>query len=180
MSQTPSSKDNQKEHFLPAGQSIKLTVMNFFYAYRTNIIGLFMGVMFGFLMSRAGATTYDFHAQMFLFENMQLMKVIGTAVVVAMIGVFLLKKFQINSITTGQAVDFVKKPYQQGLIAGAFLFGIGWAMTASCPGTVPAMIAEGKVSAIFTIIGLLLGTMAYGILQTFIANNGKYADVFKD
>lgn len=169
-------KINQKEHFLPTLLSARLTVMNFFYAYRTNIIGLATGIMFGFLMSRAGATTFDYHAQMFLFEDMQLMKVIGTAVVVAMIGVFLLKKFQINSITTGQAVDFVKKPYQQGLVAGAFLFGIGWAMTASCPGTVPAMIAEGKISAIFTLAGLLLGTMAYGILQTFIANNGRYMD----
>lgn len=166
-------------HHLPPTQSFKLTVMNFFHAYRTNIIGLFLGALFGFLMSRAGATTFDYHAKMFLFEDMQLMKVIGTAVVVAMIGVFLLKKFQITSVTTGQAVDFVKKPYQQGLVAGAFLFGIGWAMTAACPGTVPAMIAEGKISAVFTLSGLLLGTMAYGILQTFIANNGSYREALR-
>jgi len=159
--------------------STKLTLINFWHAYKTNIIGLFLGALFGFLMSRAGATTFDNHAQMFLFENMQLMKVIGTAVVVAIIGVLLLKKFQINSITTGQPVDFVKKPYQQGLIAGAFLFGIGWAMTAACPGTVPAMIAEGKISAIFTLGGLLLGTMAYGVLQSFIAHNGNYKEVLR-
>lgn len=171
--------DNQQEHHLPWLQSVRLTSMNFFYAYRTNIIGLFTGALFGFLMSRAGATTFDFHAQMFLFEDMQLMKVIGTAVVVAIIGVFLLKKFQISSITTGQAVDFVKKPYQQGLVLGAFLFGIGWAMTAACPGTVPAMIAEGKIGAIFTLAGLLLGTMAYGILQGFIASNQSVKDTFK-
>jgi|GEM_PF-1098533 len=169
---TQSSPENsQKEHFLPRLQSIRLTLLNFFYAYRSNIIGLFTGVLFGFLMSRAGATTFDFHAQMFLFEDMQLIKVIGSAVVVAMIGVFLLKKFQVTAVHTGQAVDFVKKPYQQGLVTGAFLFGIGWAMTASCPGTVPAMIAEGKISAIFTLAGLLIGTMAYGVLQSFIANN---------
>lgn len=166
-----SSKSSQQEHFLPRLQSIRLTLLNFFYAYRSNIIGLFTGSLFGFLMSRAGATTFDFHAQMFLFENMQLMKVIGTAVVVAMIGVYLLKKFQVTAIHTGQAVDFVKKPYQQGLVLGAFLFGIGWAMTAACPGTVPAMIAEGKVGAIFTFAGLLLGTMAYGVLQSFIINS---------
>jgi len=178
---TKQDKEQKKEkHNLPLTKSIKLTLISFSYAYRANILGLFMGVMFGFLMSHAGATTYDFHAKMFLFIDMQLMKVIGTAVVVSMIGVYLLKKYHVQALTTGMEVDFVKKPYQQGLIAGAFLFGIGWAMTASCPGTVPAMVGEGKISAIFTLIGLLLGTMAYGVLQSFIAHNGRYSDAFKD
>ena len=169
-----------KTHNLPLLKSIKLTPISFGYAYRANIIGLLMGVTFGFLMSHAGATTFDYHAKMFLFIDMQLMKVIGTAVVVAIIGVYLLKKYQVKALTTGMEVDFVKKPYQQGLIAGAFLFGIGWAMTAACPGTVPAMMGEGKVSAIFIFIGLLLGTMAFGVLQSFIAHNGRYSDAFKD
>jgi uncharacterized membrane protein YedE/YeeE len=147
-------------------------VIKTFKAYQTPIIGIFMGALFGFLMSRAGATTFDYHAKMFLFIDFQLMQVIGVAVVVAMIGVFLLKQFKVHSIGTGAPVDFVKKPYQNGLITGAFLFGIGWAMTAACPGTVPAMIAEGKVSAIFTFIGLLLGTMTYGMIQSFL--NSKH------
>lgn len=170
----------KESHNKPLLESIKLTTISFMYAYRSNILGLLMGITFGFLMSRAGATTFDYHAEMFLFIDMQLMKVIGTAVVVSMIGVFLLKKYHIQAVTTGMEVDFVKKPYQQGLIAGAFLFGIGWAMTAACPGTVPAMLGEGKISAIFTLTGLLLGTMAYGVLQSFIANNGSYSDAFKD
>ena len=171
---------NKESHNKPLFESVKLTTISFVYAYRSNILGLIMGITFGFLMSRAGATTFDYHAEMFLFIDMQLMKVIGTAVVVAMIGVYLMKKYHVQAVTTGMEVDFVKKPYQQGLIAGAFLFGIGWAMTAACPGTVPAMLGEGKISAIFTLTGLLLGTMAYGVLQSFIANNGSYADAFKD
>lgn len=160
-------------HKLPWLQSVKLSTIAFTHAYRTHILATIMGITFGFLMSRAGATTYDYHAQMFLFIDMQLMKVIGTAVVVAIIGVTLLKKFHINAISTGCEVDFVKKPYQKGLVTGAFLFGIGWAMTAACPGTVPAMLGEGKVGALFTLAGLLLGTMAYGVLQSFIAQNPK-------
>ncbi|UQB42389.1 YeeE/YedE family protein [Thiomicrospira microaerophila] len=135
---------------------------------KVNIIALGMGALFGFLMSRAGATTYDFHAKMFLFQDFQLMEVIATAVIVAMLGVFTLKHFQVQAVVTKTPVDFVKKPYQQGLILGALLFGIGWGMTAACPGTIPAMIAEGKIGAIFTFVGLLLGTMAYGILQTYM------------
>jgi uncharacterized membrane protein YedE/YeeE len=151
--------------------SSKLTAINFYYAYRTNIFGLLLGVLFGFLMSHAGATTYDYHAKMFLLIDLQLMKVIGTSIIVAIIGILLLKKYKVHAIATGTEVDFVKKKYQEGLITGAFLFGIGWAMTASCPGTVPAMLGEGKIGAVFTMVGLLLGTMAYGVLQTYNDHN---------
>lgn len=152
----------------PLFKSTKLFLISFYFAYRIHALGLLTGVMFGFLMSHAGATTYDFHAKMFLFIDFQLMEVIGTAVLVAMIGVFLLKRYHVNAIATGCEVDFVKKPYQAGLITGAFLFGVGWAMTASCPGTIPAMLGEGKIGAIFALIGIVGGTMAYGVLQGFI------------
>lgn len=167
-------------HKFPILKSIKLFLISFGFVYRANFLALLMGVLFGFLMSHAGATTYDYHAKMFLLIDLQLMEVIGAAVVVAMIGVWLLKKFHIRAVTTGEEVDFVKKPYQKGLIAGALLFGIGWAMTASCPGTVPAMLGEGKLGALFVLAGLLLGTMAYGVLQTFVANNGRIRDTLKD
>lgn len=164
----------------PLLKSLKLFTISFYFAYKTHALALIMGLLFGFFMSHAGATTYDFHAKMFLFIDFQLIEVIGTAVIVAMIGVFLLKRFRINALTTGCEVDFVKKPYQTGLITGAFLFGIGWAMTASCPGTIPAMLGEGKVGAIFALIGIVSGTMAYGILQSFIYQNkqlGKNPDL---
>lgn len=157
-------------HKLPLLQSSKLIVINYYYVYRTNIFGLLLGALFGFLMSRAGATTYDYHAKMFLLIDLQLVKVIGTSIVVAIIGVSLLKKYKVRAVATGVEVDFVKKKYQEGLITGAFLFGIGWAMTAACPGTVPAMLGEGKIGAVFTIVGLLLGTMVYGVLQTYKAD----------
>ncbi|MDG6774510.1 YeeE/YedE thiosulfate transporter family protein [Thiomicrorhabdus sp. ZW0627] len=163
----------------PLLKSAKLFLISFSFVYRANFLALVMGVMFGFLMSHAGATTYDYHAKMFLMIDFQLMEVIATAVIVSMIGVFLLKQFHIRAISTGAEVDFVKKPYQSGLVTGAFLFGIGWAMTASCPGTVPAMIGEGKVGAVFVLAGLLLGTMAFGVLQTFIAHNKTISDTFK-
>lgn len=158
-----------KEH--PKLKSLQLWLAATFWAYRNNIFGLMTGIIFGFLMSHAGATTYDFHAKLFLLENFQLLKVIGTAVVVGIFGVFLLKQFKVKAFLSDEEVDFVKKPYQKGLITGALLFGIGWGMTASCPGTIPAMIGEGKVGAIFTLLGIIIGTTAFGVLQDAIHKN---------
>ena len=100
-------------------KSIKDYLVSFSYSHRNKFFGLIMGISFGFLMSRAGATTYDYHAKMFLFEDFQLLIVIAVAVIVAMIGVTLLKKYNVKAIATGNKVDFVRKPYQKGLILGA-------------------------------------------------------------
>lgn len=156
--------------------SIRNYLVSFSFVYRNNFFGLLTGILFGFLMSKAGATTYDYHAKMFLFQDLQLMIVIGTAVVVAMIGVILLKRSHVRAVATGEEVDFVKKPYQKGLIAGALLFGIGWGMTASCPGTVPAMIGEGKVVGLFVLLGILIGTMAYGVLQSYLMMERRHRE----
>ncbi len=141
---------------------------------QNNILGWIMGIGFGFIMSKAGATTYDYHAKMFLLIDSQLLIVVATSVAVAIIGVLLLKKFRIKSITTKKEIGFVKKPYKKGLIVGAFLFGTGWGLTASCPGTIPAMIGEGKVTAVFALIGIIIGTMAYGTFKSYLIMERRY------
>lgn len=149
-------------------------IVTFFFAYRTNMFSWVMGITFGFAMSKAGATTYDYHAKMFLMIDPQLLIVIVTSVSVSVVGVFLMKKYKIKAIATGEQVDFVKKPYQKGLIAGAFLFGTGWGMTASCPGTIPAMLGEGKIAGFFALIGILIGTLAYGTLKSYLIMERRY------
>ncbi len=136
---------------------------------KLNFFAWLLGILFGFLMSRAGATTYDLHAKMFLFQDFQLMIVIGVAVLIGMMGIWWMQQQGWHSLGTGTPIQFPRKPWQKGLLFGAFLFGIGWAMTASCPGTVPAMMGEGKLPALFVFVGIVLGTLAYGVLQDAIA-----------
>lgn len=127
---------------------------------------LFFGALFGFLMSRAGGTTQDFYAQLFLFENLQLIWVIGAAVTVGIIGMTLLKQLGSFDIINNQPLSFERKPMREGLAIGAILFGVGWGLTGACPGSVPAMLGEGKLMAAFTLLGILLGTYLYGLLQS--------------
>jgi len=124
---------------------------------------ILFGVLFGFLLSRAGATTPDFYANLFLFNNLQLMWVIATAVIVGIVGVLILKKISARAIFSGKLLSFDKRPMQRGLVYGALLFGVGWGMTGSCPGTVPAMIGEGRLLPLFTLLGIVLGTYLYDI-----------------
>lgn len=124
---------------------------------------LFLGALFGFILSRAGATTYDYYAELFLFIDLQLMWVIATAAGVGAVGIGIMKRVQLKSLTTGQPIAFAPKPMKKGLVAGSLLFGVGWGLAGACPGTVLAMLGEGKLTAGFTIGGILLGTWLYGV-----------------
>ncbi len=127
---------------------------------------LLFGAAFGFILSRAGATTYDFYAKLFLFENLQLLWVIATAAAVGAIGVAILKKLQTRDVFNGQSISFKGKPYKSSLVPGSLLFGMGWGLAGACPGTALAMMGEGKLGAIFTLAGIFLGTYLYGLRQS--------------
>lgn len=123
---------------------------------------LLLGTVFGFLLSRAGATTFDFYAELFLFTNLQLLWVIATAGLVGIVGTALFKRMKLRAVADGEPLSFQGKPMRKTLVLGALLFGIGWGVSGSCPGTAPAMLGEGKMLAGFTLIGILIGTYLYG------------------
>jgi len=121
-----------------------------------------LGTAFGFLLSRAGATSQDFYAALFLFENLQLMWVIAAAVATGVVAMGLLRRFYPYSILDCTRLRFEGKPMRPGLVRGSLLFGVGWGLSGTCPGSAPAMLGEGKVMALFAIGGIVLGTYLYG------------------
>jgi uncharacterized membrane protein YedE/YeeE len=87
--------------------------------------------------------------------------VIGSAVAVAMLSVFLIKKFNIKTIY-GEKIEFHKKPFTKGQIYGGLLFGFGWALTGACPGPLFAQIGTGATVIIVTLLSAIAGTWVYG------------------
>jgi len=124
-----------------------------------------LGAVFGFLLSRAGATTYDYYAELFLFRDLQLMWVIGAAVLVGAPLLVMLKRARARSLFDGAPIQFQPKPMKRGLLPGSLMLGVGWGLSAACPGTVLAMLGEGKLGALCTVTGIILGTWLYGLAQ---------------
>ena len=126
---------------------------------------IFFGAVFGFLLSRSGATTFDFYARLFLFADPQLLWVIVVAGAVGASGVLFLKKIRAHALADGKVLSFKGKPMRKELAVGASLFGIGWGLSAACPGTAPVMLGEGKLLAGFTVLGVVIGTYLFGRLH---------------
>ena len=98
------------------------------------IVFLLLGALFGFVLSRAGATTYDFYAKLFLFEDFQLMWVIMSAAGVGVIGLGIIKRLRPNSILGRQPISLQGKPYKKTLIPGSLIFGYGLGSCRRLPG----------------------------------------------
>lgn len=127
-----------------------------------------LGTAFGFVLSRSGASDYDFIQRMFLFESFQLYGIIGTAVVVTAPGLWLLKRR--GRTLLGEPLQVKPKPRHPGNIAGGILFGIGWSITGMCPGPVLVNLGEGKLYAIGALTGVLVGAGLFGVLYDRLAS----------
>ena len=130
-----------------------------------NGLFLLIGIGFGFLLSRAGATDPALISQLLLLENLHLLWVIATAVVVGGLFNLAAKRWQWRSLATGEPLSFPHKPFVRALIPGAILFGIGWGLTGVCPGTAPAMLGEGQWFVAVILLGIVAGTWLVGFVQ---------------
>jgi uncharacterized protein len=90
--------------------------------------------------------------------------VIGTAVFVGMTSIFLIKQFNIRTLS-GEKIIIAPKTFHKGQIYGGLLFGFGWAMTGACPGPLFAQIGSGFGVVAVTLLSAIVGTWTYGFLK---------------
>lgn len=134
-----------------------------------NLKYLIVGIMFGIVFVKAEIISWFRIQEMFRLQSFHMYGVIGSAVVVGMISVFLIKKFNIKTLS-GETVEFHPKKFQQGQIYGGLLFGLGWAITGACPGPLFAQIGSGFVAVLVTLLSAIAGTWTYGYLKEKLPN----------
>jgi len=120
------------------------------------------GLLFGFILSRVGATDFDAIVEMFALQNGHIAGVIGVAVLVAASGLWWLRRRGV-ACPQGCQISATPKSRKPGNIVGGVIFGIGWALTGTCPGTSLAQLGEGRLMALFTIGGIVSGTALYRV-----------------
>jgi uncharacterized membrane protein YedE/YeeE len=124
---------------------------------------LCFGVVFGFALSRVGASDYNLIYRMFTGEDLKLAFVIGSAIITAAIGMKVLMALGGKTIDK-QPIKISKKALSKNNAIGGALFGIGWGISGACPGTVLAQIGEGKLLGIASLLGMVAGTYLFAVL----------------
>lgn len=134
------------------------------------LLGFLIGVGFGFLLDRGGATDFNIIVNQLLLKDFTVLKIIFTSIVTGMIGVHLIVRYLPAEI---QPKPCMWKP----IVIGGLIFGAGFAILGLCPGTAAGAVGTGSVHAIFGVIGMLLGAGAFAAVYPHLISYMKDCDM---
>ena len=129
-----------------------------------NLKYLLVGLLFGIVFVKAEVISWFRIQEMFRLQSFHMYGIIGSAILVAMISVLIIKKLKIKTIY-GEPITFHKKTFSKGQVYGGLIFGFGWAITGACPGPLYAQIGTGATAVIITLLSAVLGTWVYGYFR---------------
>jgi len=117
-------------------------------------LGLLFGLGFGFLLQKGGVAKYHVLIGVLLLEDFTVIKVMLSAIVVGMVGVF-------GLYSLGLVKLHVKPTRYVANVLGGLVFGVGFAFLGYCPGTGAAALGQGNFDALAGILGLMAGSYLY-------------------
>jgi uncharacterized membrane protein YedE/YeeE len=126
---------------------------------------LLVGILFGIVMAKSEAISWFRIQEMFRFQAFHMYGIIGTAVVLGIIGVALIKRFKLRD-TGGNTIKFYPKNKSIArYLIGGIIFGLGWALSGACPGPMVVNIGYGYLSMGVVFFFAIVGTYLYGVLR---------------
>ena len=123
---------------------------NFFYA-------LLIGMMFGFIIERAGFGTAKYIAPVFFFRNLGVSQMMVSAILTC--ATLLTMAVYAGILDFNQI--FIPTTYIWPYLVGGILFGLGMVMSGWCPGTAVVGFATGKLDAVVFLLGVMVGMSVY-------------------
>lgn len=128
--------------------------------FKYMIAGIFLSILF----IKSEIISWYRIQEMFRFQSFHMYGIIGSAIAVGMLSIFLIKKFKIKTIY-GEEIEFHPKTFNKGQVIGGVLFGFGWALTGACPGPLFAQIGYGTIVIVVTLLSAIAGTWVYGYFR---------------
>lgn len=131
-----------------------------------NFLGLLIGIFLGIIFMKAEVLSWFRIQEMFAFQSFHMYGIIGSAIAVGALSVWIIRKLGAKSIE-GNVIELNDKaPNYKSAYIGGTIFGLGWAMTGACPGPMYALVGSGTTVFIISIAMGILGVLAYAALRS--------------
>ncbi len=116
-------------------------------------------------MTKSEAISWYRIQEMFRFQSFHMYGIIGSALVVGIILVQIIKRNEIHDLY-GLEITFSPKEMSiTRYLLGGTIFGLGWAMTGACPGPMFTLVGYGYIVFLVVILSATLGTYVYGLVR---------------
>ncbi len=121
------------------------------------VVAFAIGIGFGFFLERAGFNSAKKLAAQFYFKDLTVFKVMFTAIVTAMLGVYYLSVFGVMDL----GLVYLTPTFLLPEIIGGFILGIGFVVGGYCPGTACVGAATGRIDALVLFVGIFAGVFGF-------------------
>jgi uncharacterized protein len=128
---------------------------------RVRVASALLGAAFGFLLSWGQFIDPDRIRDMLLLRDAYMWEMFACAVGVAFVGLRLMRRLGLRSLLTGQPVAWSTARPRREHVAGAALFGVGWAVSDVCPGPIAAQLGQGILWCLPLLAGVGLGVLLH-------------------
>ena len=131
-----------------------------------NFLALLIGIFLGIIFMKAEVLSWFRIQEMFAFQSFHMYGIIGSAIAVGALSVWIIRKLGAKSIE-GNVIELNDKaPNYKSAYIGGTIFGLGWAMTGACPGPMYALVGSGTTVFLISIAMGILGVLAYAALRS--------------
>ncbi len=133
------------------------------------VLGLFLGIVF----TRSEVVSWFRIQEMFRFQAFHMYGIIGSAVAVAALGVWLLQRFRVVSYT-GRTMEISRPPFEPPgyqFWLGGTAFGLGWGLLGACPGPLYVLIGNGLTVMIAALLAAIAGAWTYGAVRRHLPHS---------
>ncbi|MDG1806003.1 DUF6691 family protein [Flavicella sp.] len=126
---------------------------------------LLIGVLFGVVMTKSEAISWYRIQEMFRFQSFHMYGIIGTAVLLGILMLQAMRRFDFKSIEGNSVKEKIFNPGYKRYLFGGIVFGLGWALSGACPG--PLYVLVGAQFSVFLVViaAAVFGTFVYGVVK---------------
>lgn len=122
------------------------------------IVAFVIGIGFGFFLERAGFGSAKKLAAQFYFTDMSVLKVMFSAIVTAMLGIYYLSILGIVDLSLVYLTPTNILPQ----VVGGLLLGFGFVIGGYCPGTSCVSASTGRIDGFVYLFGVIAGIIIFG------------------
>ena len=128
------------------------------------VVAFVIGIGFGFMLERGGFGSARILAAQFYLGNMRVLKVMFTAILTAMLGVYYLSVIGFVDLS----LIYISTTYLVPQVLGGLILGVGFVIGGYCPGTSMVAFSTGKIDGLVYILGVAAGIFVFGEMYPLI------------